>query len=184
VTPAQNKIVLTTLKGLFAQATPEQLALVAEKVAALEFGRVLAVVKNHSLSHAFLNLPGLMEGLRAAAAQAEQRRVERQGLVIDWIRRSLTQAGDNSAESHPDESVIERHYGRCWQTVRDDPTIDDYGREWARGAIYGHAMNAAIEAGLRIVDATAIAESAVDLPSGGAVELPRDIIGTKAEARI
>jgi hypothetical protein len=182
MTKAQGEKVIATVRGLFPTATPEQTALVAEKIAAMDFGRALAAVKNHNLSHAYLNVPALMDGLRAAAAQAEQRRVERQGRVVDWIRRNLTQASDLSHEIHGDDQVVEKYYASCWRAVRDDPTIDDFGREWTRGAIYGHVVNAAIEAGVRDADAITIAESAVELPSGGAVELPREILGGKVGA--
>ncbi len=174
MTSAQNKIIISTLRGLFPSATPEQLALVAEKIAGLEFGAVLAVVKNHGLAHVFLSLPALMEGLRTIAVRADQRRVEQQGRAVDWIRRHLTQRGDDSHVEHPDDEIVERYYAGCWRAVRDDPAVNPYGLEWARQLIFSHARQAAIGAGALIADAMMIAESAVELPSGGMIELPNN----------
>lgn len=174
MTKAQGEKVIATVRGLFPTATPEQTALVAEKIAVMDFGRALAAVKNHNLSHAYLNVPALMDGLRAAAAQAKQRRIEQRGLVIDWIRRSMSQAGDLSHEGKPDGDTIERYYAQCWQAVKNDPIVETFGEAWARGTIFAHARNAALEAGLSEADALLIAESTVDLPSGGIIELPRE----------
>ena len=106
-------------KGETPGVTDDQLKLIGERIKECHDKRALAVLKNHALSHVFLDIPNLLEGLRADIAKLnERKRDEQSKRVIDWIRSERGKSGDTSVYKMSNVDLINQYYDRCAEAVR------------------------------------------------------------------
>lgn len=126
-----------TLKGLFPNSTDEQMSLIAVRIRGYNYGRSLAVLKTHASSHAYLNVPALMEGLRADFSRTQERRKEESSRrTIDWIRDGILSREGRSDDylRMTDVEMINRHYDGCVRAVEEGGAAT-VGKEFALAKI-------------------------------------------------
>jgi hypothetical protein len=101
--------------------------------------------------------------------------------IVDWIRRESTapMLGDPFTQGGPegDRGLIERHYSHAWRAVKSDEHATDYGRQFMRGAIYGHCLTALMEVSTPEAEARELAECIVDLGEGQRVVIAKPMLG-------
>ena len=171
------------MKGLFPTITREQIDVIASHAIGLPMARACAVAKTHSISHSFLDMPQLIEGLRQAWLSHEKKKDnERNETIIYFVRRTARERGDTIFDGKEDMDVLRAHFTEAWIGIKEG-NADPGGKEFARGTIYTHCLSAAEQIGMDGADAMALAEEVVDLPTGQKVEAKDFKFGAAVESK-
>lgn len=171
MTAQSLKTCVKRLKGLFPTASPEQCDLMAAKFNGYPEKVVLAALADHAALHTELSIPGLIEGLRAkslalSAATSTHRR------LCDELRYyARTQWGISKYEHLSDAEVIVTHHSDSWAGVRDNPALEQTGKQTARKIIQEGCRRGMVELGYPEDEAVEIARDTVELEPGERVRL-------------
>jgi len=181
MTTDQAKQFAKDARGLFPTMTADQAKVIAERVIQYDYPTSLAALKTHAVTHEYVNLPQLWEGLRTAQLRRvgviEQRRREK---TADALRRlARTEWGDPGYQDKDDVSVILMHYNGCWRGLRDS-SIPHLGIQSMREEIRRIVRGALIEVGMDHIDASELARGVVELGPDEKIQLRETAVTVEA----
>lgn len=138
-----------TVKGLFPQATPEEVLLAMEHLSALPFGPALAAIKAHRSHHDYLSHKSLREGIAAEHAKCQLKlATRREECIIHYVIRLYP----NISRASSDLDYLAHHFIGSRKAIEGRE-----GCEAIRKMIRGHARMALMEIGWGASDADAMA---------------------------
>jgi hypothetical protein len=170
MTKAQAANCAKSLGGNFPTMTKDQLGTFAESIGNYHVDDVVCAMKNHFLTHAFCDMPQLINGINALDERRYRRNQKQESQrIIDWLRE--TQPVSYPA-SMSDQEAILTHFSTCWQGVKECEA-SDYGKQFSRRHVWSCCV-----AGLREVKvdqeaAETLARACVEMEAGEAFTLPK-----------
>lgn len=146
----------------FPKATAGDVELLWGQVKGLHLGEAMTAIERHRLENPKSYLADtrrigiIAKGLHDVARQQSRDKFR----TVDWIRQ---QDKTGAHLGTGDVPTITTFYGDCWDTLLEDATRDDFGRQMARAYILQACRTALRECQIADGDAVAIARDVVGL---------------------